>query len=42
MTSDTIALMLIGAVMAFWMKPDEGLDPPVPDVKRPLVSETAA
>ena len=38
----SIGLMLVGSVMAFWMKPDQGLDPPAPDVRRPLVSETAA
>ena len=36
----SIGLLLIGSVVAFWMKPGEGLDDPAPIAKGPLVPAT--
>jgi sugar phosphate permease len=38
----SIGLLLIGSVVAFWMKPNEGLDDPPSTVGRPAVAATAA
>jgi len=36
-----IGLLLFGSIMAFWMRPDEGLDDPAPTIGHRVVPEVA-